>query len=198
MKSVPSLVSSLVFTTICFFLSIVSCAASKPAGIVLYYKSDEKVYLLLADDVKQERGWSAYGGGADIGETSLDTACRETEEETRGFFSRKWLKKQLTDQKPFTSFGYHMYFVEVPFTPALRIQNNPLKDKTKETSLEKTNFAWIPYSDFLKSTSKEQKTYPINPLFLPKSTNVPRYWNIWVRNMKAAEKQGALPWQKKN
>ena len=43
-----------------FFL--VDVQAEEPAGIVLYFQDEKTTYLLLADEAKEARGWSAFGG----------------------------------------------------------------------------------------------------------------------------------------
>ena len=50
-------------------IAVVSLAASSayangPAGIVLYYRHGNSVFLLLADHAQSKRGWSAFGGAA--------------------------------------------------------------------------------------------------------------------------------------
>ena len=62
--------------------------AEGPAGIVLYLKSGEETFLLLGEDREDQRGWSAFGGGAQEGESEQETAAREVSEETRGYLSK--------------------------------------------------------------------------------------------------------------
>ena len=69
--------------------------AQDPAGIVLYFKSGNEVYLLLAEDAREGRGWATFGGKAREGEHPAETAARETEEETRGYFVRGNLLKKI-------------------------------------------------------------------------------------------------------
>ena len=78
-------------------LLLSSCgrAPESPAGIVLYSVVEGEVLLLLADHRLPGRGWAAYGGAARAGETSAETAARETEEETRGYFKRADLLKDV-------------------------------------------------------------------------------------------------------
>ena len=47
--------------------------AERPAGIVLYFKSGDDIFLLLADHRESDRGHE--------GESAAETAARETEEE---------------------------------------------------------------------------------------------------------------------
>jgi len=174
-------------------LSLTPIQAKGPAGTVLYFRDGHQVYLLIADDADNTRGWSAFGGGANKGESEAQTAARETEEETRGFFSKEWLLKQIKDKKPFKSEGYSFFFVEVPFVPAQRIMNNSLKNANKSMH-ERVHYAWIPESDLKHVlTSKNNK---IDSKYLPSSPNPKIYWNIWLNGMRDAYKQNACPWQK--
>ena len=82
--SVLSLLTTLAFCS--------SARAESPAGTVLYFKSKGEVFFLLAEytyEDAQKRGWSSFSGGPEEGETAAETAARQTEEETRGYFSRK-------------------------------------------------------------------------------------------------------------
>ena len=61
-------------------LLMVSTAASVfadgPAGILLYHRDGEDVFLLLANDSKGVRGWGGFGGNAEPGETPRATAAQ--------------------------------------------------------------------------------------------------------------------------
>lgn len=186
---------SILVAILCFIFTL-ELRAKGPAGIQLYFKDKDTTYLLLADDIRRSKGWSNFGGAADSGETSQQTAARETEEETRGYFKREWLLKQIQNEKPYSSHGFTMYFVEVPFVPALRVQQNPipLKKKFKLTLYERINFAWIPESEILKAITTGDNT--VNPLYLPQPVRSDVYMSQWLKAMKAAYDQKACPWLK--
>jgi len=174
-------------------------SAEGPAGIVLYCRWKESVYLLLADDHKGERGWSAFGGWADPGETRRATAARETEEETRGYFTRAWLGEQISGQKPVHSYGYSMYFVEVPFVPAQRVTNHPIGADGKDMA-ERGVYAWMPFTELEPVLGKERPStgdLKVNPLYLPQGSKSGSFWGIWIRNMRDAMERGAFPWSGK-
>jgi 8-oxo-dGTP pyrophosphatase MutT (NUDIX family) len=172
--------------------------AKDPAGIVLYYSDGESVFLLLADHAKSTRGWSAFGGSANLGETRWGTAARETHEETRGYFLREWLGQQIAEQEPVLSHGYSMFFVEVPFVPAQRVMNNPI-NKSDKSMLERQYYTWIPFSELERVLVKEDPStedLKVNPLYLPRGSQSDSYWDVWIRNMHDAMKQRAFPWIK--
>ena len=100
--------------------------AERPAGMVLYFKSGDEVFLLLADHREKDRGWAGYGGGPDEGESQAETAAREAEEETRGYFLRDDLLDMIKGQESVIDNGFALYFAEVPFVPAQLVTNNPL------------------------------------------------------------------------
>ncbi|MFC4991276.1 NUDIX hydrolase [Rubritalea tangerina] len=179
-----------------FFSTMLFCGvieAAGPAGIVLYFKSGEEVYLLLADDVVGQRGWSAFGGGANEGESTEETAAREASEETRGFYQKADLLELIRGQKPVVSHGYTMYFAEVPYAPAIRIQQHPLENKLAVWNYEKRYFAWVPLSDLERALKDEDPA--LDPLYLPAKSPKKEYWNVWLRSVKAAYAQKACPWQ---
>ena len=180
--------------------SAASCSAhaNGPAGIVLYYRDGDSVFLLLADHGQSKRGWGAFGGAANPGEDRRETAARETAEETRGYFSRDWLRRQIAEQTPVQSGGFSMYFVEVPFVPAQRVMNNPTKENDKQMH-ERGCYAWIPFSVIEPAIAKETPSaeeLKVNPLYLPRGSNSDSLWGVWVRNMHDAMKQGAFPWDR--
>ena len=174
----------------------VTCPAEDPAGIVLYLTADDEVYLLLADHaVDTERGWGGFGGGGEDGETPAETAARETEEETRGYFDRNDLLIGIRGSEPVFDGTFHLFFLEVAFVPALRIQNNSLTTK-EETYRERGPYAWIPYSEVARyiETDNRIQTESIDRKFLPEVTYSDWFWNVWLRNMRNAHRLGALPW----
>jgi hypothetical protein len=67
------------------------------AGTVLYFKFKQETYLLLADhgvSHQRDRGWSGFCGRCD-GEGPDAAAARETNEETKGYYSRKEVMAKL-------------------------------------------------------------------------------------------------------
>ncbi|MEM8955448.1 MAG: NUDIX domain-containing protein [Verrucomicrobiota bacterium] len=173
---------------------VYSVWAGNPAGIVLYFEDGQDVFFLLADDADGVRGWGAYGGGSEEGESVMETAARETEEETRGYFRREWLLEKLRGQRPVKSAnGFRMFFVEVPFVPAQRVMQNPLEDEANPVFRERAHYAWIPESDLKRAL--EDGSTDIDPLYLPSSCEVKSYWDVWLDNMADAYRRNACPWQ---
>ncbi len=177
-------------------LTAASVYAGGPAGILLYHCDRDNVFVLLANDSNGTRGWSGFGGGAEGDESLRNTAARETEEETRGYFSRAWLVEQIADQRPLSSRGFHMYFVEVPFVPAQRIMNNPVEDH-HAAMMETQFYAWIPFSELepvLRKDKPSRADLRMNPLYVPRGCESRSFWRIWIMNMHDAHKQGVFPW----
>jgi len=155
--------------TICYLFSLAFPAlAEGPAGIVLYHHDGAKVQLLL-DHAHKYLGWASFGGSAKEGETVEETAARETEEETRGYFKRAWLYAQITESRPARSNGFTMYFVAAPFVPARQVMDHPV-DENNLSLTERTHFAWIPLSelaDVMEQDSPHREAFKINPAYLP-------------------------------
>ncbi len=180
---------------ICIALS--TAQAEGPAGILLYCRHGQEVFLLLADDRDRSRGWGSFGGGAHRGETLQETATRETEEETRSYFSRTWLKQQVSVQHPLVYDGFASYFVEVPFVPAQRVMNNPTDEKDI-SNVERQFYAWIPFSEIEGLLHKENPTpadLRMNPLYVPPGCESDFFWSIWIRSMRNAMINKAFPWE---
>lgn len=171
-------------------------AAEPPAGIVLYFKSGGEVYLLLAEHARGNRGWAAFGGGARAGETLAETAAHKGEEESRGYFNRKDLLAKIKGQKPVMDGEFGSYFAEVDFVPAQRVMNHvpPVDD---DAYGERSTYAWIPYSAVKPHLNQElvrDKSYEIDPKFLPKGSRTTWFWRAWLSNMQKAARANALPW----
>lgn len=192
--------TTLVAAALLMILTEASVSARGPAGILLYHRDGDNVFLLLANDSKGTRGWGGFGGGAEGDESLRETAARETEEETRGYFSRNWLAEQIADQKPLSSRGFHMYFVEVPFVPAQRVMNNPVEGH--QAAMEETQFyAWIPFSELEPVLAKDEPSEAdlrMNPLYVPRGCNAFSLWRVWILNMRDGQKQGVFPWSRGN
>jgi 8-oxo-dGTP pyrophosphatase MutT (NUDIX family) len=186
----------LILTLLFGFGTTVSCPAEDPAGIVLYLTTDHEVYLFLADHtVDTDRGWAGFGGGGEDGETPAETAARETEEETRGFFDQDDLLKGIKGSEPVFDGTFYLFFLEIGFVPALRIQNNlPASDEV--TYRERGPYAWIPYSEVARYIETEDPVQKgsIDWKFLPEGTHSDWFWNVWLQNMRNAHSVGALPW----
>jgi len=174
--------------------------AERSAGIVLYLESGNEVFLLLADHrAASHRGWAAFGGRGDKGESRAETAARETEEETRGYFSKGDLLRAIKDQTPvIDANGFALYFAQVAFVPAQRVSNNPIP-KDDDSYSERGPYAWIPYSELEKhflTPVKRNEKHPIDLKFLPKGSRTDWIWSVWLCSMRLAIKAEALPWSK--
>ena len=181
-----------------FFLFVVAICgqslAQNPAGVALYFRTESEVYLLLADHATRPRGWATYGGGRNEGETTADTAARETEEETRGYFSRIELLEKINSQEPVMDNGFALYFAEVDFVPAQRVSNHePPSDGP--AYLERGPYAWIPYSVVEKQIKiAKDGVYPLDSRYLPTDRKTDWMWPLWIGTMRIAIENDVLPW----
>ena len=187
------------FLFLLFILSVCPHAsAQNPAGIALYFESGDTMYLLLADHVKRPRGWAAYGGGNYPDESTAETAARETEEETRGFFTRADLLKRIEGQTPVMDEGFALFFAEVEFVPAQRVTNN--KTVSDDPAfLERGPFAWIPFSEvenYIQADIDNEQKYGIDTHYLPLDRKTEWMWPIWLGTMRIAWQNKMLPWQR--
>ena len=172
--------------------------AEPPAGVVLYFQSGGEVYLLLAEHGNYSlRVWAGFGGGAREGETLAQTAAHKGEEESRGYFKRADLLKKIEEQKPVMDGEFAAYFAEVDYVPAQVVMNHP-PPEALDTYLERSNFAWIPFSaveGHLKEDIERGKTYRIDPAYLPAGSKTNWFWRAWLGNMRKAVVAGVLPWK---
>lgn len=198
MATIPRYAAALLAVPVLMVLAEATASAAGPAGILLYHRAGDRVFLLLANDSMGTRGWGGFGGAAEPGETLRATAARETEEETRGYFSRLWLAERIADQEPLNTRGFHLFFVEVPFVPAQRVMNNPVEGHNP--AMEETQFyAWIPFSELepvLARDNPSEADLRMNALYVPRGCEAKSYWRVWIMNMHDAWKQGVLPWRR--
>ena len=181
--------------------SCIGVQAERPAGggIVLYFDSGDQIFLLLADHPGSERGWAAFGGGLQEGESAEETAARETEEETRGYFLRADLLNAIREQEPVLDHnGFALYFAEIPFVPAQVVTNNPLP-KDDKSYKERGPYAWVPYSElepYLKGPVNAENRYPIEGRLLPGDRDTSWFWPVWLGNIRRAVETDSIPWTK--
>jgi hypothetical protein len=174
--------------------------ADGPAGIVLYFKTGGEVYLLLADhtgNVDGVRGWASFGGADKKGESAAQTAARETEEETRGFFKRDWLLSKIESQTPMRDGVFSCFYLEIDYVPIPRIANHSLPSKQPDYA-ERGPYAWIPFSlvaPYLDSASSPNAKAIIAPEYLPTGMKTNWFWSIWLQNLRAARAKAPLPWE---
>ena len=190
-----------------FFLVALLCAwplnwllAKGPAGILLYFRNGDEVYLLLADHVAdkgQVRGWASFGGGEKEGESAAETAARETEEETRGYFKRSWLLEKIRNQTPFDDGLFSCFFLEIDFVPIPLIENHPLPTKEPDFA-ERGPYAWIPFSQVavcLDPNFSPNAKGIIPAEYLPSGVRTSWFWSVWLQNLRAARARSPLPWE---
>lgn len=173
--------------------------AESPAGMILYFQSGGEVYLLLAEHAGSQRGWAAFGGGSRAGETIAGTAAHKAHEESRGFFKRADLERQIAGQEPVMDGDFASYFAAVDFVPAPAVRNHPVPEQT-DAFLERGAFAWIPFSavaGYIQQDISREKKYAVDPAYLPTGSETSWFWRPWLSNMRKALVTGALPWQKK-
>ena len=170
--------------------------AAGPAGIVIYSTHEETTWLLLADHKGNNRGWAAFGGMHENGETGIETAVRETEEETRRFFSAEDLKIKINGQFPVISGLFRFYFAEVDYVDAEKIESHPVAPGDT-VAQERKNFTWIPVTEIQPLVCAESiigLDFSINPAFLPAGKSSGSYWHMWIQNMRDANRLNAFPW----
>lgn len=172
-----------------------------PAGITLYSVVDGKVLLLVADHAGSNRGWAGFGGASNPAETSYQTAARETEEETRGYFKRDRLLQQISGQYPTFSGFYSSYFAEVPFVSIEQLLQET-QQVTAGIMREREYYAWIPLQALTPLICAERlpdepadNSLLVSPEHLPDQLNGEKFWVLWIQNLRDAHQQNNLPWK---
>lgn len=172
-------------------------AADCGAGTVIYFKFKGEIYLLLADHTwshQRDRGWSGFGGYC--GGDSVDVAAaRETEEETKGFYSRNEILARLASSPKIRVGDFTTFFVEVDFVPAIVINNQKPSDRTAGY-FERGPYAWIPFSVIWQAIAKRRTGgVQIPRKYIPRDNQSNRLFEAFVTSLLAAKKAGIFPWE---
>lgn len=173
------------------------CAGGRPAGTILYTQGDQGVFLLLADHrPPSTRGWGSFGGKHEPGESTPQTAARETEEETRGYFHRTAILAAIGDQQPVYDGHFATYFVQVDHVPVTVIaaSSTPSDDLAYA---ERGPWAWIPYAEIQRLMDADPTAAPlsIEARYLPADAHTDWVWPTWLDSLRLAVQRGALPWE---
>ena len=166
------------------------------AGTVLYFTFKSEAYLLLADHSltgQRHRGWSGFGGLCD-GEPVAVAAARETEEETKGFYSRKEIFAKLSSSAKIRVGDFTTFFVEVDYVPAIRL-NNQKPSAPSAAYAERGPYAWIPYAVVRQAFEKRQSGQAHIPgEYLPTGSQTDWFFEPFLTSLRTAKKAGILPW----
>ena len=184
------------------FLSSNAGAGESGAGGVLYTNIQGSTYILLADHKKNKRGWASFGGRLDQ-QTPMEAAAREIEEETNGLITKDWALKKIPNAPSYTvtreSSFYTMYFLEVPFKPAIQFTSTKVSKNNKGFD-ERGPYTWIPVQVLENALSnyKNKKSKVSMPSeYLPPSKKTSWFWKRFISSLYKAEKDGVLPWATK-
>ncbi|MGC1481607.1 MAG: NUDIX domain-containing protein [Chthoniobacterales bacterium] len=172
----------------------------KPAGTILYAETPDGIEFLLADHTPPtDRGWASFGGHGEADETVAETAARETEEETHGYFSREQLLAAIGDQPPLTDGPYSFFVIKVDHVPIAEIANHPVPPGSP-TYAERGPFAWIPLSQIKRFFDPATISFPlrIQPDLLPSNSHTDYVWPLWLHNLSVALESGAIPLPARN
>ena len=167
------------------------------AGTVLYFKFKHETYLLLADHShshQRERGWSGFGGKCD-GQPPTSAAARETEEETKGYYSREEILVKLDPTSSIRVSDFTTYFIAVDFVPANVI--NSYKASQKSTCYrERSPYAWMPISAIWQAIDNKKSGRVYLPAkYLPPEAHTDWLFKPFSTILLAARSNGILPWE---
>ena len=166
------------------------------AGTVLYFKIKGETYLLLADHNwhrQRDRGWSGFGRLCD-GEPVDVAAARETEEETKGFYSREKIFNRLGSSPKIRVGDFTTFFLEIDYVPAI-VFNNQKSVSHAASYDERGPYAWIPFSVIREAIAKRQSGRLYIPgKYLPPDSQTDWLFEPFVTSLMAAKKAGVLPW----
>jgi 8-oxo-dGTP pyrophosphatase MutT (NUDIX family) len=143
-------------------------------GLLPVAIKNNKPYFLfgLENELDDTPGWADFGGGHEVGETTLDTAIREGGEEINGFLGigdklRKRVKKNKIATVAFKTYSTYMFMIDYDDNLPVYYKNNyeffsqylpHVKHKKDNGLLEKAKIRWFSFED-LKREKKEFRSF---------------------------------------
>jgi 8-oxo-dGTP pyrophosphatase MutT (NUDIX family) len=133
------------------------------AGILPTALVNDKLVFLLGKESKYDEtpGWADFGGGSETGESFMNTACREAQEELKGFLGdKKMVHKKLKRgvfEMTIQEGSYKMFVYSEVYDPLLPVYYNSnhrfleghVKDKKEvhKKYFEKDEIGWFTVAD---------------------------------------------------
>ena len=143
-------------------------------GILPVAIKNGQVHFLFGkeNELDDTPGWADFGGGAEDGESSFDTALREGSEEINGFLGsaeqlRKEVKKHKIHTVQFKTYTTYIYLMDYDAKLPFYYRNNyeffsrylpHVKHKKDNGLLEKSKIRWFSY-DELKKEKKNFRSF---------------------------------------
>mgnify|MGYP000064803716 CR=1 FL=1 len=143
-------------------------------GILPVAIKNNQIYFLFGkeNELDDTPGWADFGGGANEGESHLDTALREGSEEINGILgSAEQLRKQVKKNKisiiKFKTYTTYVYMMDYDSKLPFYYKNNyeffsrylpHVKHKKDNGLLEKSKIRWFTF-DELKAEKKDFRSF---------------------------------------
>ena len=143
-------------------------------GILPVAIKNGQVYFLFGkeNELDDTPGWADFGGGAEDGESQLDTALREGSEEINGILGsaeqlRKQVKKNKISTVKFKTYTTYIYMMDYDDKLPFYYKNNydffskylpHVKHKKDNGLLEKSKIRWFTF-DELKAEKKSFRSF---------------------------------------
>jgi len=147
-------------------LSACSEKEIKAAGVIVQSQKSGIKFLLLADHsgASAHRGYGAFGGGLDKGETIQQGALREFHEETACHFLNQAVE---VSQQYVRNGKYVSFVVKVPFIEESLLNAGPASsDCDGGVFSERSNWVLVEQTEFLKQIEKGD-SFKTNTLGMP-------------------------------
>jgi 8-oxo-dGTP pyrophosphatase MutT (NUDIX family) len=158
-------------------------------GILPVAIKNGQVHFLFGkeNELDDTPGWADFGGGAEDGESSFDTALREGSEEINGFLGsaeqlRKEVKKHKISTIQFKTYTTYIYMMDYDAKLPFYYKNNyeffsrylpHVKHKKDNGLLEKSKIRWFSYDELKKEKKNFRSFYQnIVDLILKQEKNI--------------------------
>jgi len=144
-------------------------------GILPVAIKNGQIHFLFGkeNELDDTPGWADFGGGAENGESSFDTALREGSEEINGFLGsaeqlRKEVKKHKISTLQFKTYTTYIYMMDYDAKLPFYYRNNyeffsrylpHVKHKKDNGLLEKSKIRWFSYDELKKERKNFRSFY---------------------------------------
>jgi 8-oxo-dGTP pyrophosphatase MutT (NUDIX family) len=173
-------------------LAACSSPVGPPAGLIAYScVAGEALHLMAFDPHPARRAWATLGGGAQNGETPVQTAIREFTEESNCAYTQADLDPARF-RGPSVSPGvpFHTYSVQVPFKTVEQIA-----EKRQCVDIERSQWVWLRHRDLMQALNRTAGS-PEDSIIVPSMQGEPRQVPLWgrgVESLRKALQDGVLP-----
>jgi 8-oxo-dGTP pyrophosphatase MutT (NUDIX family) len=181
----------------CGRATVAEAQAFEAAGVIPYFVDSGVAYVLCADHRDGgDRGWGAFGGYIEAGETPEEAAARELYEETRCLYPVDDVLPEIDGDRRIEAGSFVAFVVEVPFRPVFAIEGRDRENCEGAVFEERGPYAWIPLGEIVRAVEAAgaDESAELDPAYLPPGAQT-KLWRKSADLIVEAQERGLLPYE---